>query len=314
MDSKEFFYSSIRLWRYLNIYFLKPFDAVNDALTSTILHQLDWEDEFSDIGSGDGMYSFIMHGGSFPLTFDRYLLTDTQLSGDIYDHHKKNVLTTRKVPTKPRLIVSLDSKKSHILKVREIGYAVNSFIISYEQLPFSDQSFHSIFLNTPHGLKDHRDAIKEASRVLRNKGTLIILVYDEAFKKDFICFRIGQKFKGIIGKYFRNLDSGRYNELTSMSRSQAEWKAIFQECNLKIEKKEVGLSGFAWRMYDIQTRPLLKPLINIFGMMPRNFRVTIKVIIMLFLYPFLLLFYLAFSNRLLKLGSYDCYVAYQLRK
>ena len=314
MNINEFLFSASRLWRYLNIYFLKPFDAINDTLTSTILNQLDWEDEFIEIGSGDGMYSFIMHGGSFPLSFDRYLLADTTLSDDIYDYHKKNVLSTKKIPSKPILSISLDAKKSHILKVREIGYARNSSVVSYESLPFLNKNFHSIFLYTPHGLEDHKDAIKEASRVLMDGGSLYILVYDENFQKDFICYRIGQKFKGFIGKYFKNLDSGRHDEITSMARSQIEWKALFQNLDLKIEKEESGLSGFAWRMYDIQTRPILKPLISFFGLLPKFFRTTIKVIIMLSLYPFLLLFYLIFSNRLFKLGSYNCYIAYQLRK
>ena len=260
MDSKEFLFSAKRLWRYLNIYFLKPFDAVNDTLTSTILYQLEWEDEFCEVGSGDGMFSFIMHGGSFPLSFDRYLLVNTKLNDDIFDVHKENILKTKCSVDDPHLMYCFDAKVSHLRKVREIGYAKKSLVVSYEELPILDSSLPFIFCYTPHGLKDHGDAIREISRVTTNGGRIIILVYDEKFKSDFICYQIGAALKGRIGKYFNKLDAGRYQEITNMSRSQTEWKDLFDECGLIIEDKQSGLSGFAWRVYDIQTRPILKSL------------------------------------------------------
>jgi len=314
MNSKEFLYSIIRLWRYLNIYFLKPFDAVNDALTSTILHKLNWTDEYVEIGSGDGMFSFIMHGGTFPLSFDRYLLADTKLNEDIYDHHKENILSVNTMPSKPKLTQCLDAKLSHIKKVKEIDYAENASVISYEKLPIPDNSINSIFCYTPHGLKDHRDSIREISRVLVRNGSLIILVYNDEFKRDFICYRIGKRFHNKFGQYFENLDAGRYKEITAMSRSNSEWELLFKECDLTIEQVQSGLSGFAWGIYDIQTRPILKPLINIFGRLPINIRTTLKLIWMIILYPLLFLFYLFASNRFFKLGQYDCYMAYQLKK
>ncbi len=314
MDSKEFLYSATRLWKYLNIYFLKPFDAVNDTLTSTILHQLEWKDSFYEVGSGDGMFSFIMHGGSFPLSFDRYLLTDTKLSGDIYDYHKESVLKTKSCPNKPRLIQCFDAKLSHIRKVQEIGYAENSSVVSYEKLPVIDCSLDFVFFYTPHGLKDHGDAIREISRVLTSEGKLLILVYDKSFKNDFISYRIGKAMNGIVGKYFKRLDSGRYKEIIAMSRSRSEWRALFKECGLIIEDVQSGLSGLAWRMYDIQTRPILKPLISIFNFLPVYLRTLVKVSWMIVVYPILLLFYLISSNRLIRSSRYDCYIAYQLKK
>lgn len=314
MVSKEFFYSAIRLWKYLNIYFLKPFDAVNDTLTSAILRQMDWQEEYLEVGSGDGMFSFIMHGGSFPLSIDRYLLTDTKISGDIYDYHKENVLKTKNQPSKPKLTCCFDAKESHLRKVREIGYAKYSSIVSYEKLPVRDCGQQFIFCYTPHGLKDHGDAIREIARVLDHGGRLIILVYDKSFTQDFVTYRIGRSMKGSIGRYFRNLDSGRYDEITAMSRSKPEWKALFDDCGLLVENMESGLSGLAWRVYDIQTRPILKPLIDIFGLLPTYLRTPLKCIWMIILYPFLLLFYLILSNRMIKLGGYDCYIAYQLQK
>ena len=53
-------FSLIRLWNYLNIYFLKPIDAVNDTITSDLLLKFNWEKKYLEIGSGDGMFSYIL--------------------------------------------------------------------------------------------------------------------------------------------------------------------------------------------------------------------------------------------------------------
>ena len=109
-----------RLWRYLNIYFLKPFDAVNDTLTSYLIfnnHSL--KNNYIELGSGDGMFSYIMCGGKFPLEFDRYL--DVKLSQkDIFDVHKKNFLLNLDVKKTIRPLISIDSKKNHVIKIKQI--------------------------------------------------------------------------------------------------------------------------------------------------------------------------------------------------
>lgn len=314
MKADEFVFAATRLWRYLTIYFLKPFDAVNDTLTASLLSRLDWNNEYLEIGSGDGVFSFVMHGGAFPLSFDRYLSVDTSIDGDIYDNHVTGVVKISRQPDKPRPICSVDRKKSHILKIKELGYSLDAMESGYEELPFDDNSIPSIFFYTPHGLEDHAMAINEAARVLSVGGKMLILVYDPCFSKDFLCYRLAQKFGGRMGRYFSKLDAGRRTELMSMARAKGEWQSLFSDCGLEVDKLESGLSGFAWRVYDIQTRPFLKPLIALFAKLPMPARKFIKFLWMCAAYPFLLGFYFMFSNRAFKVGECDCYIAYQLRK
>ena len=40
----KFIFVITRLWNYINIYFLKPFDAINDTLTASLLKEHTWED------------------------------------------------------------------------------------------------------------------------------------------------------------------------------------------------------------------------------------------------------------------------------
>ena len=141
-----------RLWQYLSLYFLKPFDAINDTLTSSLIHRLDWDGEVVELGSGDGEFSYVMHGGTFPIWYDRYL--DTDLSkNDIFDTHKDDKLTTTKVLNYPNITLSIDARENHVKKIKEIGFSKDAICSSYEDLPLDDESIEKIFYYTPHGLE-----------------------------------------------------------------------------------------------------------------------------------------------------------------
>ena len=81
-----------------------------------------------------------------------------------------------------------------------------------------------------------------------------------------------------------------------------------------IEKDYTGLSYFAWKVYDIQTRPFFKIMIRIFNLMPMPFRSFFKLVWMLLWFPVLVVFYILFSNEFLKISKINCYFTYELKK
>ncbi|BAO31138.1 hypothetical protein SUTH_03368 [Sulfuritalea hydrogenivorans sk43H] len=310
---KHLLFVLTRLWRYHSLYFLKPHDAVNDTLTSSLLHRLDWSGPVVEIGSGDGVFSYVMHGGSFPLRFDRYLLTDLSKQ-DIYDSHRADVLQPAVSLSSPDITLAIDAKESHVQKIREIGFAKNCQVAAYEKLPLSSASVPKVFYYTPHGLNDHEAAIREAARVLVPGGSMLILLYDAKFKPSFICHRLAQAFPGMFGAYFSRMDNGRYDEITRLAKSPEEWERFFPRHGFEIKARHSGLSAFAWKVYDIQTRPLLKPLIRFFGFLPGQLRTFAKFLWMSICYPYLVVFYLLFSNEYFRIDGMNCYLAYQVRK
>ena len=160
-----------RLWQYLSLYFLKPFDAINDTLTSSILYNLNWDCNIVELGSGDGEFSYVMHGGKFPLWYDRYLDTDLSKK-DIFDTHTNGQINGLTKLSYPNIILSIDAKESHIKKIQEIGFSKNAKQSLYENLPLSSESVEKIFYYTPHGIKDHDVAINESLRILKKKGKM----------------------------------------------------------------------------------------------------------------------------------------------
>lgn len=303
----------LRLWRYLNIYFLKPHDAINDTLTASLIHRLDWSGNLIEIGSGDGMFSFIMHGGKFPLYFDRYLLTDTSKL-DIFDTHKEGVLPAVNFLSEPTIKLAVDAKLTHVEKIKEIGFAQDAINSEYESLPLPSNAVNKIFYYTPHGLKSHVNAIGEAFRVLKPGGKMLILLYDSEFRSSFIFYRLSKFFTGKFGKYCLSLDNGRFNEITALSKSPKEWRQFFERVGFEIEEQYSGLSCFAWKCYDVQTRPFLRGLIGFFGFLPPWLRTLVKLVWMIVWYPYLIIFYFIFSNEYIKIDKRNCYLAYQLRK
>jgi hypothetical protein len=310
---KHFVFILSRLWLYHNLYFLKPHDAINDTLTASLLHRFDWSGPVVEIGSGDGVFSYIMHGGAFPLRFDRYLLTDLN-KHDIYDSHKGNVLRPKVNLHSPDICLAIDAKESHVCKIKEIGFARQCMVAPYEKLPIPSESVSKIFYYTPHGLHDHEAAISEAARVLGRKGEMLILLYDSKFKSSFLCHQLAKLCSGRVGDYFSRLDNGRFDEITNLSKSPEEWEAFFLRHGFEIEESHSGLSAFAWKAYDIQTRPVLKPLIRLFGILPGCMRTVVKFLWMTVCYPYLVIFYLLFSNEYFKIDKTNCYIAYQVKK
>ncbi len=310
---KHWCFVATRLWRYFSLYFLKPFDAVNDTLTASLLSRLDWSGEIIEIGSGDGIYSYVMHGGTFPLWFDRYLLTDLTLQ-DIYDTHRKNILPCTKPLLFPSICRAIDAKESHVVKIREIGFAKEAICAPYENLPLLTDSAEAVFYYTPHGLKDHGQAISEAHRILRPGGRMVILRYDSRFKGAFLCHRLAGICPGALGRYFARLDNGRYDEITNLSKTPEDWQTLFCSHGFSVQKCHAGLSTFAWKVYDIQTRPLLKSMIRIFNALPGPLRTMFKLVWMVLWFPVLVMFYLLFSNEFLVIDKTNCYLAYELKK
>ena len=302
-----------RIWRYLNIYFLKPHDAINDTLTSYLLTRFEWSGKFLEVGSGDGMFSYVMHGGRFPLHFDRYLMIDLGKS-DIFDTHLEKIIDTKVILKFPHVDLAIDAKIPHVLKIKEIAFSNQVLCAPYESLPIKDGAYTNIFFYTAHGLADHSEALGECCRVLTKNGRIILLCYNSNFKSAFWCNRLSKRFDGKVGDYFKKLDNGRYEEITKMSKTENQWLKEFEKHGLSVEACYSGLTNFAWGIYDIQTRPFLKALIRFFASLPTYLRAPVKLIWMVVLFPYLFIFFLLFARPQRRYSDKSCYLAFELRK
>lgn len=247
---------------YFGVYYLKPFDAVNDAANAFSMQKFAWEAPLCEIGTGDGMFSFFLHGGKLRLEDDRYSQCNTKLSGDIYNTYDKAVPPKVLTPAARKFAFGIDGNPVHLTKCKDFGHyetLVESPAEQFSKVPTG--SMQTVFFYVYHGLKDYEGALKEAVRVLREHGELYLLAYSDSVRDAFPCHTLSQ-LPGKQGEYFSKLDNGRRDELCSYAKSLKEWEQCFSNVGLKVEEVQTQVSPLAWKFYDVQTRPFLKALIE----------------------------------------------------
>jgi SAM-dependent methyltransferase len=293
------------LRKYFQLYWLKPFDAVNDTANAIALLNFDWSKEpILEIGGGDGVFSFIMHGGEFSFSDDRYNQTDPSKAGDIYDIYKKDKAPNIKKKPVFQYNAGLDLKLSHLLKSREtMLYKKNNLISSKpEKLPFKNNIFNTVFLYTFHGLTDYKESLKEIKRIIRNDGTLLMIAVNKNIRDNFVCHKMSRFCEGKgwrrLSDYFSKLDGGRYNEIGGVfAKSLDEWKSLFSETGFQIEEVYSQVSPFLWRIYDTQTRPFLKAFIRANWLLEKlRLKGMVKALWIYLWFPVLALSYLIFAK------------------
>ena len=66
-------------------------------------------------------------------------------------------------------------------------------------------------------MKSLDKSVASAHQILKKKGKLIMLVFDEYVKDHFICNKLSKK--GILSNTFKKLDNGRYDEISRYSKA-----------------------------------------------------------------------------------------------
>lgn len=293
------------------MYWLKPFDAVNDTANAVSLLKFDWSKKpILEIGGGDGVFSFIMHGGEFAFLDDRYNQTDPSKSGDIYDVYRKDLSSNVKKIPLFQYNVGVDLKLSHLYKSKETGLYKHNNLISAkpESLPIKNDAFSTVFLYTFHGLTDYRQSLKEIRRVIRKDGSLLMIAVNGIVKEHFICYKLHRYCEKMgwnkLSKYFLKLDGGRYNEIGKLfAKDFDEWKQLFNETGFQTEEVYTQVKPLLWMIYDTQTRPFLKSFIHLNLIIKKFYLKPVVKFIWIYLwFPFLVVYYLFFARHV-KIGA-----------
>jgi len=287
--------------RYFQLYWLKPFDAVNDTANAWALLQFKWCAPILEVGGGDGVFSFVMHGGEFAFADDRYMQADPAKAGDIYDVYYKDRPLRVKQHINLNYQVGVDLKLSHLYKSVET-HTYDLLISSKpEALPIASSLFKTVFLYTFHGLTDYRKSLAEIRRVIRPDGCLLMIAFNRNVSRHFVYYPLHRYFerKGLtlLSSYFRKLDGGRFEEISGFGNTLENWNTLLKETGFKLTHVYNQVSPFAWRIYDFQTRPFLRLLIRCNWLLERlHLKTVIKVAWVYALLPFLLLFSSAFAR------------------
>lgn len=266
---------------YLNIFWLRPENAIWRAYDAAVINGIDWMKRPSaDLCCADGVNSFIICGGRFDIGFDSFLsIRDVSiqdfLSGkkDIYDF-PFNKCQKVGITVKPKYTFDygLDWKNNSLQKAARLGlYKRLVCADANNTLPLDDKSLGSIFSNSIYWMKDIFAVMKNLHRVLRDDGKIIALMPDSSIKKHYIY----SKYMEHGWKFCKILNMDRYRRIINC-HTYEEWKKIFRLSGFEIESYSHYLSGRFIELNEVGLRPLSKVLIKMANSLDVHKRAEIK--------------------------------------
>jgi SAM-dependent methyltransferase len=267
--------------RLLNFYWLRPEVALWRTFDCMLMEKHKVISPSLDIGSGDGILSYIMAGGDVGPEFDAYRNidgTDDFVNGkDIYDAVSRAGLQSISFANSLRhhYTVGIDHKKSLLRKASMLPGFYEQLIQHdlNEPLPFQPEMFQSIFTNILYWLDNVNAVLSEANRVLRRGGRLYTFVPNDNFKQlAWICY---SDKKTDDYKYLNYISRG-YNSLIKHCYPEAKWIDIFEKNSFSVIEHTRYLSKPVIEVWNIGTRPISHLLIDMSRKLSDGDRIEIK--------------------------------------
>ena len=243
------------LQNFLNIHWIRPEVAMWRTLDSIQLKKIQFKKPMIDLGCGDGTFSFTNFEGKTGLDFDVYgTIKNTKGFFQGKDIQNQKSILKPTIIKKPNntFDVGVDWKKSLLDKANELQtYQSLQKHDLNKPLLFPDEKFQTIFSNIFYWIPKLRQLLQESNRILKSSGRIIILVPDKKLKQNLIYNQYIESGE----KWAKILDRGIYKNITKHAYSLSEWKKLFSQTGLKIEKHSQYLSPKFIKIWSIGMRP-----------------------------------------------------------
>lgn len=273
---------------HLNVSWLRPESALCDAIASDLIAAHPLASPALDLGSGNGIFSFITAGGRFADEYDWYRNVDVSGFWDNQDIYDRFV-----APIKPEWItrrplrgydVALDAKRSLLRQAQGLDwYGRIVQADANRPLPFAQESFQTIFSNILCWLQSPEAALQEIRRLLKPTGRVYLCLQDPVFKR--YCPSYQWRKRG--SELLRLLNRGR-DESSAWALSMAELKRLCKRVGLRVATHTSYLSPLTLKAWDIGLRPLSPVFVKMLGKLNEDDRLEIKREWIETLRPFLL--------------------------
>lgn len=263
------------LAEHLNVYWLRPECALWDAIASCEIDKLDIANVDIDLGSGNGIFSFITAGGKFSEDFDWFMQADiSNRRKNVFDHFdfrrfkKEYIIKPPDIPYR----VAFDKKKEMLEQAGLLNWYEEYIKGDVEKpYPFKDGSSKAVFSNILYWVKDPAPIMDEIHRILAKDGKAILCLPDPRFvdfcpsykshMKEFNWLaRLNRDRAACIKRYFS------YRDIRDLSRRH----------NFKLAYHREYLSRELLTFWDIGFRPVIRPLFKMVGYLTNSERLEVK--------------------------------------
>lgn len=267
------------LEKFLNIYWLRPENALWRASSCKVFEDLDFEQPSLDLSCGDGVFSFLLAGGDFGTEFDIFGATDNLdkffQNKDIYNATTDDydpVVTER--PSR-RMTVGTDWKQALLDKADALDFYEDlQQHDNNEPLPFADDRFQTIFSNSVYWVENVDLHLEEIARVLADNGQAH-LVLKNTHVRDFLTNLWDQWENELGGELIQMIDRGRSDHYAHLY-SPDGWKEKLEDAGLNVVQQQPTVTQAHCRMWDIGLRPISPYLIRMAYSMSSDQRVNLK--------------------------------------
>jgi len=264
--------------RFLNVYWLRPENALWRATTCGVLTDIDYEKPSLDLSCGDGVYSFIQAGGVFSTEFDIFGAVDNLEqffeNADIYNATSEQY--DPQIVKRPAHTISVgtDWKPALLDKAAELDFYDE--LVEHDNndpLPFEDDHFRTVFSNSVYWVENIDLHLREIKRVTHPEGKAILVL-----KTDDVTNFLETlwEYESILGSdLIETLDRGRSKNKKHL-HDDSGWTQRLHDAGLEVIERRPTVTQFHGQMWDIGLRPISPHLIEMAYSLPPERRRAIK--------------------------------------
>lgn len=272
---------------HLNVGWLRPESALCDAIASSIISRFEFSSPSLDLGSGNGIFSFITARGDFSREFDWYRNVSTEgfwENRDIYDAFSQSV-NKDWIARSPlyQLDCAFDAKENLLCQAQGLGfYGSVRTGDANAPLPFDDASYQTVFSNILCWLDSAERSLREIHRVLRPRGRALLCMQDPKFRE----YCVSYQWRERGSETLRLLNRGR-SDTCGWTITYPEIEVLARKCGFQIVFHSYYLSPLTMKVWDIGLRPLSPVLLRMVSKLSERDRLSIKEEWMDILRPFM---------------------------
>jgi SAM-dependent methyltransferase len=265
------------LIRFLRAYWLRPENALWMTLRSRALSRVPLAGPCMDVSCGDGVFTFLHCGGVFDPDFDVFTAVGdvTQAAerhADMFDHVQGGYQPTIISPPQQRIDQGTDNKPSMIAKAKQLS--LYSSLVEHdnnEPLPFSDQSFQTVYCNAAYWVSQVDPFLSELCRITKRQGCVVLQVKLSSLRD----YTLAAHRSALGDRLLDILDRGRTDCWPTLA-DRATWESRFARAGFIIKEAHPFVTKTHAHIWDIGLRPIAPLLVKMTSALTRDSRSSIK--------------------------------------
>jgi len=268
------------LEKFLNVYWLRPENAVWRANNCIALEDIEFREPSLDLSCGDGVFSFLLAGGDFAADFDIFGATDNL--DEFFDNVDIYNATSEKydprVVSEPdyNITVGTDWKQSLLDKAETLSFYDQ--LVQHdnnEPLPFDDDRFETVFSNSVYWVENLETHLEEIACVTDSDSGRAVLVLKTSHIWNFL-ETLWDDWEDAVGPdLIEMIDRGRSDHYAHLYDDEG-WTERLNDAGLSVVERRITATQLHGRLWDIGLRPISPLLIRMAYSLPTERRTAIK--------------------------------------